>query len=322
MPGPHSAMRVAPRAASACTQPVHAPAGTAGARARRGSTARRRALRRRRSARPGDPARDHASAAIASAKRLAASRISGVCEGTLTASFTALRTPRVGEQRERAIDRGGVAADHDLARRVEVGGHDDVVARGLLADFEHQRVFGAEHGGHRAGAGGRGVLHQLAAHAHELRAVVQRERAGGDQRGVFAEAVAGEQRRLRAAARLPRAPRGDAGGEQRGLREFGLVELVFRALLRERPQVDARAFGGFVERGAHAARAAARVRRACRPIASPGRETRRRVGGCVTRSPVAKEGGMISAFAARRLYDDVCDSCTAAYGAAHAARDQ
>src|SRR5512138_2155196 len=35
-----------------------------------------------------------ATSAIASPRRLAASRISGVCEGTLTASFTALRTPR------------------------------------------------------------------------------------------------------------------------------------------------------------------------------------------------------------------------------------
>ena len=31
---------------------------------------------------------------MASARRLPASRIIGVCEGTLTASFTALRTPR------------------------------------------------------------------------------------------------------------------------------------------------------------------------------------------------------------------------------------
>ncbi len=45
--------------------------------------------------------------AMASARRLAASRISGVCEGTLTASFTALRTPRSASS---AIARSTAAA--------------------------------------------------------------------------------------------------------------------------------------------------------------------------------------------------------------------
>src|SRR5690606_40503738 len=44
----------------------------------------------------------------------------------------------------------------------------------------------------------------------------------------------------------PGAPRGHAGGQQRGLGELGPVEALV-AVLRQRPQVDARAFGGFGE---------------------------------------------------------------------------
>jgi len=84
-----------------------------------------------------------------------------------------------------------------------------------------------------------------------MRAVLERQRTGGDQRGVLTQTMAGQLRRLRAALLLPCAPHGDAGREQRGLRVFGAVEHFFGPALRQRPQVDASTFGGFGERLAH-----------------------------------------------------------------------
>ena len=77
---------------------------------------------------------------------------------------------------------------------------------------------------------------------------MQGQRTGGDQRGVFAQAVAGEQRRRRATDLLPYAPAGHARREQRRLGEFGTVEGVFLAFARQCPQVDAGARGRFGER--------------------------------------------------------------------------
>ena len=66
-----------------------------------------------------------------------------------------------------------------------------------LTDFEHQRIFGAKYGRHRAGTRWRGILHQLAADSHQMGAIVQRQRAGRDQCAVFAQAMAGQHGRLR-----------------------------------------------------------------------------------------------------------------------------
>ena len=94
LPGPHSAMRVTPRSASACTQPVHCT----GRYNWRTSASRIDWIPSCTSASTfwttGSFGSCQRSAAMVSDNRLAASRISGVCEGTLTASFTALRTPR------------------------------------------------------------------------------------------------------------------------------------------------------------------------------------------------------------------------------------
>ena len=49
----------------------------------------------------------------------------------------------------------------------------------------------------------------------------QRQRAGGDQRGVLAQAMAGQRRRCGTAAAQPGAPHGDASGQQRRLGVFG-----------------------------------------------------------------------------------------------------
>ena len=120
--------------------------------------------------------------------------VGGLREGTLTASLTALRTP-FGQQRQRTVDRVGVATDHDLARRIEVGRHHHLAACRFGADVQHQLVFSAEHGGHGADTGRCGFLHQLAAQAHQVRTVMQAQCACGNQGGVLAQAVAGHHRR-------------------------------------------------------------------------------------------------------------------------------
>ena len=67
----------------------------------------------------------------------------------------------------------------------------------------------------------------------------KRSALGGDERGVFAQAVAGEVRRHRAAALAPRAPAGHAGDEHQRLRVHGLVQRSAGPSLAMRPEVDA-----------------------------------------------------------------------------------
>src|SRR5207342_1908446 len=107
LPGPHSAMRVTPRAASACTQSVHWTGRynwrTSASRMDDTSSCTFASTFWTTGMRGGC----HDNPAIVSPRRWAASRISGVCDGTLTASFTALRTPRSASN---AIARSTAAA--------------------------------------------------------------------------------------------------------------------------------------------------------------------------------------------------------------------
>ena len=151
------------------------------------------------------------------------------------------------QQRAGALDRSGMAADHDLPGRVEIGRDHDFAARRFGTGFADGIVFGADHCGHRTAAGRRSTLHQLPADTHQMRRFAQRQRAGSDQRAVFAETVPGERRRHRPTLQLPQTPHRDARGEQRGLGEFSAVELLFRAALRQCPQINARAVRGLSE---------------------------------------------------------------------------
>ncbi len=89
----------------------------------------------------------------------------------------------------RRLDPAGRPSDHDLAGSVVVG-HPDVVV-GTPACHVDLVVVEAEHGGHRAGLCQTGVVHRRAALAHEPDSVVEAEGAGGGERRVLAEAVAG-----------------------------------------------------------------------------------------------------------------------------------
>ena len=80
-----------------------------------------------------------------------------------------------------------LAGDHDLAGAVEV--RDVDFARG--ADFLDDFGVAAEHGGHAAGSGAAGFVHQLRALGEQSEPFGESEGAAGVQRAVFAEAEAG-----------------------------------------------------------------------------------------------------------------------------------
>ncbi|MDT4838829.1 hypothetical protein FQZ97_725980 [compost metagenome] len=135
--------------------------------------------------------------------------------------------------------------DHHLAGRVEVHRTDHFTLRGVGAGGQHIGVFQAEDGGHAALPRRNGLLHQLATTLHQLHRIGEGQAAGSHQGGVFAQAVAGDVGRTSATFSQPQAPQGDGGGEDGGLGLVGLVELFFRTLLGQGPEVVAERLGGF-----------------------------------------------------------------------------
>ena len=108
----------------------------------------------------------------------------------------ALGAALVGQFRG-ALDGGRVAGDHDLLRRIDVGGLADFALRGVVADGGDLVEVHAEDCGHRADADRHRFLHILAAIANRADGVGKAERSGSDVRGIFAEAVSGDVGRLR-----------------------------------------------------------------------------------------------------------------------------
>ena len=123
---------------------------------------RRVRLRRRRCERPESPARE--SRPARAAPRAARPRASAASCGTAPtpAAAAALRAARLRSD-DRALDRSLVAGDHDLARRVEIHGLDDLALRRFAACVARPRRRRAPMiGGHRAHARRHGLLHRLA----------------------------------------------------------------------------------------------------------------------------------------------------------------
>jgi hypothetical protein len=152
---------------------------------------------------------------------------------------------------DRPLDRLAVAGNHDLPRRIEVDGFDHLSLRRFRACGHHGAVVSTHDRRHRALPRGHGLLHRLRAKAHQRQRIAKRERAGGDERRVFAEAVSGEHRGHRTPGSLPRTQRRDAGGEHHRLRIGREVQCVRRSLLDQRPQVFAEHVGSFAKRIAH-----------------------------------------------------------------------
>ena len=126
------------------------------------------------------------------------------------------------ELRHRGLDGARRAADHRLRHRVDVGDHDVAVAR---VDHALDLLERAHHRRHRAVVLDLQVRHLAPARAHRFERGLEGQRPGGDQRAVFAEAVAhhhvgpdaigGEQPLQR-----------QIGGEQRRLRDLGLAQVL------------------------------------------------------------------------------------------------
>ena len=102
----------------------------------------------------------------------------------------------------RALDRGRRAGDDDLPAAVVVGRLADrareiEVARRLRWRSSPPAEIEAEDRRHRALADRDRLLHRLAAQAQKTRGILERQRAGGAKRRIFAERMAGDESRLR-----------------------------------------------------------------------------------------------------------------------------
>ena len=132
----------------------------------------------------------------------------------------ALRTFGLGDCRA-ALDRRFMPRDHDLAGRIEIHRFDDFALRGFGARRAHRVIVKPEDRRHRAGAQRHRVLHGLGAQAHERQRVAQAHHARHHQRGVLAETVSGNHRRLSAARCAPCAINSITGGQHQRLRIDG-----------------------------------------------------------------------------------------------------
>ena len=134
----------------------------------------------------------------------------------------------------------------------QVGLPEPAEGRDPAAELVDGRLVEAQDAGHAAGRGqGRG-LHRLAAAADDLEPRLEVDRAGEDQRGVFAQAqpgrpcAGGDELGL---ARLEAFERRQAGHEDRRLADVGRFERLGRPLEAEPPQVDPEDLAGLVEQG-------------------------------------------------------------------------
>lgn len=137
-----------------------------------------------------------------------------------------------------------MARDDDLRRRIEIDGLDHFALGSLLAGGTHGVVVQAEHRRHGAGAHRHRGLHGVGAHAHQAHGIFQRQRAGGRQRGVFAQAMAGHHLGHGPARRAPGGKAGRAGGQHGRLGVGGEIELLGRALRHQGAQVLAQRGAG------------------------------------------------------------------------------
>ncbi|MNF93916.1 hypothetical protein D3C84_766070 [compost metagenome] len=119
--------------------------------------------------------------------------------------------------------------------------------RGFGAGSDYIGIVQAENGGHATLPGRHCFLHQLATTLDQLDRIGQAQAAGGNQGAVFTQAMTGNECRARTTFGQPQAPQGDGSGENGRLGLVGLIELLFRPLLGQCPQVVAQGVRGFFE---------------------------------------------------------------------------
>ncbi|MNY11696.1 hypothetical protein D3C86_1447380 [compost metagenome] len=133
--------------------------------------------------------------------------------------------------------------DHHLARRIEIHRAHHLALRRLGASRQHVGIIQPEDSRHAALTGRHRLLHQLAAQLHQLDCFSERQAARSNQRRVFTQAMAGNERRLQTTLSAPQTPQGNGCGKDRRLGLVGLIELLFRPLLAQGPEVVAKRFG-------------------------------------------------------------------------------
>ena len=234
-PGPTSRKASAPSRASRSTQSVQRT-GLATWRTRNGL----HVLRRRRQ--PGVHVADDRELAARSPPRSSSSagepvgrrrHERGSGRARSPGSSTLFLPPRSAASAHRALDRGPVPRDDDLPRRVDIGHSDHLALRGLAADLLGRRQVHAQERGHRARAHGHGLLHELAALAHQPHRVGERAArppppAPSTRRGCGRPPAAGTMPRSASAAAAA-----TLAVSTRGLRVGGERQLGLRALEAE-----------------------------------------------------------------------------------------
>ncbi len=97
----------------------------------------------------------------------------------------------LGGDGHRTLDRFRMAGNHDLARRIVIGGGADhpSLLRRLRGNLLRLRQVEAEQGGHCADPDRHRLLHRLAAQLQEARGITERQAARRGERRILAEAV-------------------------------------------------------------------------------------------------------------------------------------
>ncbi len=155
-------------------------------------------------------------------------------KGAETASITARLAPFAFAMLNGALDGRLVAGDDDLPAAVVVGDLADLALRSLARHLARGLDIEAEQRRHGALPDRHGALHGVAADAQEPRRVGERQAAGGGERRIFAERMAGDERRvamqIESRLGLEHAHGGEADRHQGRLRVGRQGQFVGRAL--------------------------------------------------------------------------------------------
>ena len=134
----------------------------------------------------------------------------------------------------RPLDRGAMTGDHDLAATIVVGGFDHLAGGDFGANCAGGFEIRAQKRGHGTLAGGNSLLHRFAAQPQQARRLRQFQAAGRRKRAVFAQGMAGHERRTalqnHAALVLQHPQHRHGDGHQRGLGVVGEGQFLRRAL--------------------------------------------------------------------------------------------
>ena len=138
------------------------------------------------------------------------------------------------------------AGDDDLARAVVVGRHDDLVGDGAT-DLLDDGVFSAKNSRHSGLLQFAGFLHRVSTNADQTQTVLETERSGYYEGGIFAQGVACNAIRRRLAVLHRHQTTDDRMEEDGGLCDFGLTQVLVGAGEHQVRDTEAEDVVGFLE---------------------------------------------------------------------------